>query len=112
MAAVTSCENTLYISSSAQFPSTGGLGHVPSPSLVSLKVQPAISNPYSTLTIFLFNENKNKVKIKPIVICQREIIEVISLFVQRLIFIDAVVTCTFSAFRRLVRNLEGGINSD
>ena len=54
------------------------LGHVPSPSLVSLdyKVQTAISNPRSTLAVFLFNETKNKVKIKPIVIYEREIIQV------------------------------------
>ena len=53
---------------------------MPSPSVVSLKVQPPISNPCSTLAIFLFNETKNKVKIKPIVNYQREIIEVIFLF--------------------------------
>ena len=74
------------------------LGHVPSPSLVSLKVQTAISNPRSTLAIFLFNETKNKVKIKPIVIYQREIIQVI----------DAVMPYTSRALRRLDRNLKEG----
>ena len=61
----------IYLSSSAHFPSAGGLGHVPSPSLVSLKVQPPISNPFSTQAIFLFNATKSKVKIKPIVIPAR-----------------------------------------
>ena len=60
--------------------------------------------------MFLFNETKNKVKIKPIVIYQREIIEVI-FFVQRWIFIDAVMPCTSRALRRLLRILKGGINS-
>ena len=46
---------------------------MPSHSLISLKVQPAISNPCSTLGIFSFNEIKNKVKIKPIVIYQCKI---------------------------------------
>ena len=92
----------IYLSSSAHFPSAGGLGHVPSPSLVSLEVQPPISNPFSTQAIFLFNATKSKVKIKPIVIYQREVIKVIFLFVQCWI-IDAVMPCTSRAFRRLVR---------
>ena len=48
----------LYISSSAHLLSAGGLRHVPSPSLVSLKEQPPISNSCSTLVVFLFNETK------------------------------------------------------
>ena len=93
-------------------PSAGGLNHVPSPALVFLKVQPPISNPCSTLAIFLFNETKNKVKIKPIVIYQREIIEVTFLFVLRWIFIDAVMPFSYRAFRRLLGILKGGINSN
>ena len=88
----------IYLSSSAHFPSAGGLGHVPSPSLVSLKVQPPISNPFSTQAIFLFNATKSKVKIKPLVIYQREVIKVIFLFVQRWI-IDAVMPCQFQGIQ-------------
>ena len=100
------------ISFSAHFPSAGGLGHVPSPSLVFLEVQPPISNPCSTLAIFLFNETKNKGKIKPIVIYPREIIEVTFLFVLRWIFIDAAMPFSYRAFRRLLGILKGRINSD
>ena len=60
-------------------------GHVPSPSLVSLKVTNQLF-PCSTLAIFSFNGTNNKEKIKPVVIYQREIIEAV-LFVQRWIFI-------------------------
>ena len=40
------------------------------------------------LAILLFNETNNKVKIKPTVICQREIISF--LFLQRWIFTNAI----------------------
>ena len=60
----------------------------------------------------LIQWNWKQVKIEPIVIYQREIIEVFFLFVQRWIFIDVVMPCTFRTFRRLVRNLKGGIHSD
>ena len=85
---------------------------MPNLSLVSVKVQPPISNPCSKLAIFLFNETKNKVKIKPIVIYPREIMEVTFLFVLRWIFIDAVMPFSYRAFRRLVGILKGGIISD
>ena len=103
----------IYLSSSAHFPSAGGLGHVPSPSLVSLKVQPPISNPFSTQAIFLFNATKSKVKIKPIVIYQREVIKVIFLFVQRWI-IDAVMPCQFQGIQtpRSHFFLKGGVDKD
>ena len=46
-------------------------------------------------------------------IYQRDMIQVtFFLFVQRWIFIDAVMPCTSRTFRRLVQNLKEGINSD
>ena len=47
--------------------------HVPSPSLVSQVNKVFQLFPSSTQAILLFNETNNKVKIKPTVICQREI---------------------------------------
>ena len=100
--------------SGSNYPSEGGVGRwgaraEPPPSFS----KQSISNHFqvqSTLAILLFNETNNKVKIKPTVFYQREI-SCFS-FVQRWIFTDAVMQCTSRTFRRLVRNLKGGINSD
>ena len=103
----------IYLSSSAHFPSAGGLGHVPSPSLVSLKVQPPISNPFSTQAIFLFNATKSKVKIKPLVIYQREVIKVI-FYLSNAGLLMRLCHVSSRAFRRLVRIffLKGGVDKD
>ena len=101
--------------SRSNYLSAGGLGRwgARAELLPSFSNQ-SISNHFpvqSPLAILLFNETNNKVRIKPTVFYQREI-SCFFLFVQRWIFTDAVMQCTSRIFRRLVRNLKEGINSN